>query len=141
MRDSLAGVEFSDRVNDVFSSLGSGLVKHDDEDQKSRNAKPDFEKQQLERCLKAAGVSKQQQERCFKPQEEEEEGQEFKRPRLVAENVGRGMGRGGKVHGPARTPGWKKNPEAYTKYSLADVPELTNSGNTAAAFDFLSKLK
>ena len=34
-----------------------------------------------------------------------------------------------------------KNPEKYTKYSLKDVPEVSNKSNSAAAFDFLQKLK
>ena len=29
-----------------------------------------------------------------------------------------------------------KNPEKYTKYSLEDVPEVSNKSNSAAAFDF-----
>merc|ERR1711936_1237970 len=48
------------------------------------------------------------------------------------------MGGGGR---PRPAPGWKKNPDGYTKYSLADVPEMSQSSNTAAAFDFLNKLK
>ena len=34
-----------------------------------------------------------------------------------------------------------KNPENYTKYSLKDVPEVSDRSNSAAAFDFLRKLK
>ena len=35
----------------------------------------------------------------------------------------------------------KKNPSGKTKYSLADGPELSDSSNYAAAFDFIRKLK
>merc|ERR1712012_247272 len=48
---------------------------------------------------------------------------------------GGGRGRGGRV------PDFVKNPEKYTKYSLKDVPEVSNKSNSAAAFDFLRKLK
>merc|ERR1719188_2265505 len=42
--------EFSGRVADVFSKLGSGLVKTDQESvEKVRNIKPDFDQQQLKR--------------------------------------------------------------------------------------------
>ena len=35
------------------------------------------------------------------------------------------------------TPDYVKNPEKYTKYSLADAPGVTDRSNTAAAFAFL----
>merc|ERR1711934_132823 len=68
---------------------------------------------------------------------DEEEDDGFKRPKVSLER-GRGRGGGGR---PRPAPGWKKNPDGYTKYSLADVPEMSQSSNTAAAFDFLNKLK
>ena len=34
-----------------------------------------------------------------------------------------------------------KNPQGYTKYSLEDVPDVSNRSNSAAAFDFLRQLK
>ena len=84
-----------------------------------------------------------------KQKEKDEEESEFKKP--FAPSPGRGRhqhhregghhprhhrrGRGGKV------PDHVKNPEKYTKYSLKDVPELSDRSNSAAAFDFLRNLK
>ena len=49
--------------------------------------------------------------------------------------VGGGRGRGRFV------PDHKKNPNKWTKYSLADVDLVTDRGNTAAALDFLKDLR
>merc|ERR1712080_636157 len=94
--------------------------------------RPDFEKQQMQRCLKAKDV------RGSVRREEEEKDGQFKKPRMM-EKSNRGGSRGGRDGG--KMPGWKKNPGSYTKYSLADVPDVSNSSYAAAAFDFLNKLK
>jgi len=129
LRDDVAGSEFSDRVKDVFASLGSGQVKHDDTKDTVKECKPDFEQQQMERCRVKTRDS---------VKEDNDEEVLFKKPKLS--NV-RGCGGGGNIKQRNKVPGWKKNPSGYTKYSLADVPDVTNSSNTAAAFDFLNKLK
>jgi len=124
LRDALASAEFSGRMADVFGGLGSGQVKADKDDLKRmRDARPDFDKQQMER-------SGQYKEKQFQKNDEDDVVQ-FKRPRLENSN----RGRGGKV------PGFKKNPNGYTKYSLADVPDVSDKSNSAAAFDFLRKIK
>lgn len=128
LRDDVAGSEFSDRVKDVFASLGSGQVKHDNTKDTVNEFKPDFEQQQMERCrVKTRDIVKG----------DNDEEVLFKKPKLS--NVGGGGG--GNIKQRDKVPGWKKNPSGYTKYSLADVPDVTNSSNTAAAFDFLNKLK
>lgn len=43
--------------------------------------------------------------------------------------------------GRGKVPDFVKNPKNYTKYSLEDVPELSDRANFAAAFDFLKQLK
>ncbi len=51
-------------------------------------------------------------------------------------------GRGGRGGGGGRfVPDFRRNPEKYTKYSLADVNLPTNKSNSQAAFDFLNELK
>jgi len=125
LRDALASAEFSGRMADVFGGLGSGQVKADENDLKRmRDAKPDFDKQQMERSGQAREKDK------FKTIDVDDV-VHFKRPRI--ENSPKG--RGGKV------PGFKKNPSGYTEYSLADVPDVSTKSNSAAAFDFLRKLK
>jgi len=129
LRDTLASAEFSGRLADVFAGLGSGQVKADKEDLKRMNeTRPNFDKQQMERSGHFHDKVKMK---------DVDEVVEFKRPKLEKKDVGRSgkRGRGGKM------PGFKRNPEGYTKYSLADVPELSDRSNSAAAFDFLRKLK
>ena len=46
-------------------------------------------------------------------------------------------GRGAGHRPPSRVPDHVNNPRGYTKYSLADVEELSDRGNARAAFDFL----
>jgi len=63
---------------------------------------------------------------------------EFLRPerrdnRFQPSRGGRGRGR--------FVPDHKKNPDKWTKYSLADVDLVTDRGNTAAALDFLKDLR
>eukprot|EP00090_Calanus_glacialis_P002165 TRINITY_DN11627_c0_g1_i1.p1 TRINITY_DN11627_c0_g1~~TRINITY_DN11627_c0_g1_i1.p1 ORF type:complete len:218 (-),score=98.67 TRINITY_DN11627_c0_g1_i1:65-718(-) len=125
----------SGRMADVFGGLGSGQVKADKDDLKRmRDARPDFDQQQMER----SGLFKEKEQ--FKKSDDEEVVQ-FKRPRL--DNSDRGGGRGGRGGrgGGGKMPGFKKNPSGYTKYTLADVPELSDRSNSSAAFDFLRKLK
>jgi len=130
LRDTLASAEFSGRLADVFAGLGSGQIKADKDNLKRMNeAKPNFDKQQMER-------SGQFHDKV-KVKDNNDDVVEFKRPKLEKKDFGRvsKRGRGG------RMPGFKRNPEGYTKYSLADVPELSDRSNSAAAFDFLRKLK
>ena len=59
----------------------------------------------------------------------------FKKPALeISRNRKSRKGRG-------KVPDFVKNPKNYTKYSLEDVPELSDRANFAAAFDFLKQLK
>lgn len=130
LRDTLASAEFSGRLADVFAGLGSGQIKADKDNLKRMNeAKPNFDKQQMER-------SGQFHDKV-KVKDNNDDVVEFKRPKLEKKDFGlvSKRGRGG------RMPGFKRNPEGYTKYSLADVPELSDRSNSAAAFDFLRKLK
>ena len=94
--------------------------------------KPDFDRHQFER---SAGKSKSDHKPDGESRGRRAEGsRDFKRPKLVPRSQSR-RGRGGKV------PDFVKNPESYTKYSLKDVPELSDRSNSAAAFDFLRQLK
>ena len=61
---------------------------------------------------------------------------DFKKPKFESRNQGR---RGGGNKG--RVPDFVKNPSGYTKYSLKDVPDVSQRSNSAAAFDFLRQLK
>ena len=97
-------------------------------------SKPDFDRQQLERMKCSFDKSSKRNK--------DESESDFKRPKFEDRNDRgrgrggfRGRGRGGKV------PDFVKNPNNYTKYSLKDVPEVSNRSNSAAAFDFLRKLK
>ena len=91
----------------MFAALGSGLVKCTNAEMKSgREEKPDFERQQMER---SGGAREKRGRAAFR--DEEDEG--FKRPKV---SVARGRGRGGGGRRNRPEPGWKKNPEGYTKY-------------------------
>ena len=98
--------------------------------------KPDFDRQQLERM-------KTNNREARRPQDRGDGGEaEFKRPKFDSSNErGHRQGRGGHRGRGGRVPDHVKNPEKYTKYSLKDVPEISNKSNSAAAFDFLQKLK
>ena len=96
--------------------------------------KPDFDRQQLERM-------KTNTREARRPQAKEDDSEaDFKRPKFDSRNElsqrGGHRGRGGH-----RVADHVKNPEKYTKYSLKDVPEISNKSNSAAAFDFLQKLR
>ena len=92
----------------MFAALGSGLVKCTNAEMKSgREEKPDFERQQMER----SGGAREEKRGRAALRDEEEEG--FKRPKV---SVARGRGRGGGGRRNRPEPGWKKNPEGYTKY-------------------------
>ena len=100
--------------------------------------KPDFDQQQLKR----SGNSFERN--SSSRQAEDNKDGEFKKPKFE-HSPGRGRhnhhrGGGGRGRG-GRVPDHVKNPEKYTKYSLKDVPELSDRSNSAAAFDFLRKLK
>ena len=96
-------------MKDVFAGLGSGLVKCADAEVKAggREEKPDFERQQMER----SGGRGMREEKRGIPNEEEDDG--FKRPKIA---VDRGRSRRGGGRGGRPSPGWKRNPDAYTKY-------------------------
>ena len=67
---------------------------------------------------------------------------DFKKPKFDSRSDrGQRGGRGGHRGRGGRVADHVKNPEKYTKYSLEDVPEVSNKSNSAAAFDFLRKLK
>lgn len=92
----------------MFAALGSGLVKCTNAEMKSgREEKPDFERQQMER----SGGAREEKRGRAAFRDEEDEG--FKRPKV---SVARGRGRGGGGRRNRPEPGWKKNPEGYTKY-------------------------
>ena len=94
--------------------------------------KPDFDRSQLERMR--CSVDNKTRRRS------EDAESDFKRPKYDCRNE-RGRDRGGGRGRGGRVPDFVKNPEKYTKYSLKDVPEVSNKSNSAAAFDFLRKLK
>ena len=76
-----------------------------------------------------------------RPQAKEDDSEaDFKRPRFDSRND-RGQRGGHRGRGGQRVPDHVKNPDKYTKYSLKDVPEISNKSNPAAAFDFLQKLR
>ena len=92
----------------MFAALGSGLVKCTNAEMKSgREEKPDFERQQMER----SGGAREEKRGRAAFRDDEDEG--FKRPKV---SVARGRGRGGGGRRNRPEPGWKKNPEGYTKY-------------------------
>ena len=97
-------------MKDVFAGLGSGLVKCADAGlvKGSREEKPDFERQQMER----SGGQGMREEKRGRGIIDEEEDDGFKRPKVSLER-GRGRRGGGR---PRPAPGWKKNPDGYTKY-------------------------
>merc|ERR1712154_626858 len=109
----------SGRVADVFAGLGTGLVKSDkSNDEKMKNIKPDFDRQQLERM-------KTNTREARRPQTKEDDSEaDFKRPKFDSriERGQRGGHRGRGGRGGHRVPDHVKNPEKYTKYSLKDVP-------------------
>ena len=75
-----------------------------------------------------------------RPQAKEDDSEaDFKRPKFDSRNE-RGQRGGHRGRGGHRVADHVKNPEKYTKYSLKDVPEISNKSNSAAAFDFLQKL-
>ena len=94
--------------------------------------KPDFDRSQLER-MRCSVDNKTRRS-------SEDAESDFKRPKYDCRNE-RGRDRGGGRGRGGRVPDFVKNPEKYTKYSLKDVPEVSNKSNSAAAFDFLRKLK
>ena len=96
-------------MKDVFSGLGSGLVKCTSAEVKvgGRDEKPDFERQQMER---SGGRGTREEKRGISD-EEVDDG--FKKPKIA---VDRGRSRGGGGRGSRPAPGWKRNPDGYTKY-------------------------
>ena len=96
--------------------------------------KPDFDRQQLERM-------KTNNREARRPQAKEGDSEaDFKRPKFDSRNE-RAQRGGHRGRGGHRVADHVKNPEKYTKYSLKDVPEISNKSNSAAAFDFLQKLR
>ena len=67
----------------------------------------------------------------------EDKERDFKKPKFEPRSQGR---RGGRSKGSV-VPDFEKNPSGYTKYSLRDVPDVSQRSNSAAAFDFLRQLK
>lgn len=164
LRDTQSGSSFSGRVNDVFSALGSGSVKQPDKLDDKNFTKPDFDQQQLKRSIRQTDRPPASHK---KRETDRQQGSEFKHPAELLKAAGGGGGgnrhegdhqrreenrhadgyrRGGGGRGgrPARgrkVPDFKKNPGKWTKYSLADVDNMTDRSNTAAALQFLQTLK
>jgi len=157
LRGASSGTEFSGRVDDVFSALGSGSVKTPS-DYKDIN-KPDFDRQQLERNIKPdrQNLNKRQwnQDTDYKvpitkdkDADKSKDGSGFKHPAEFLRPDRReaspgGRGRGGRYRGGrgGLKPDFKKNPGKWTKYSLEDVDTMTNRQNTSAALQFLKSIK
>lgn len=127
------GSNFSGRVNDVFSALGSGSVKPPDKSDDKDIPKPDFDQQQLYRSTKHSRPDKTLERKAAG-------GGRFKHPAEALRPQHRGNRR--LERGGGRSiPDFKKNPGKWTKYSLADVDNMTERSNTAAALQFLQTIK
>jgi len=162
LRDALSGSEISGRINDVFSALGSGSVRQPDRSDNKDTDKPNFDRHQLERSKGQTSTANQTNKRG----DEEEGGSrganegdrsrkgefkhpaEFLKPSHREEKSGRRTGqeaRGGQQSRGGRkgryVPDHKKNPDKWTKYTLADVDNMTDRSNTAAAMQFLQNIK
>jgi len=171
LRDALSGSGFSGRANDVFSALGSESVKTTEKStNKEDNSNRSFEEYQLERTMKQTNKRQQLTETVTQksqPDNEQTDADEtsrrqFKHPAqfLRPEHRRHGDRRqlqqscNGSYRGAAskqnrhrpykarnRVPDFRKNPDNWTLYSLADTDDLTERGNTAAALQFLQTIR
>jgi len=167
LRDSLSeSSEFSNRVDNVFANLGSGSIKdpsaNPKDEEMKRNQQPNFDQDQYNRSIKPKQTNAKR--RKFDSDFDFKHPAEFLRPesrdivskprdsaprhdnRSWRDNRGRGSsdsrGRGGSRGGTGRyVPDHKVHPEKWTKYSLADVDNMTERSNSAAAFQFLKTIK
>jgi len=167
LRDSLTEPGFTNRVDSVFAALGSGSVKAPEGAGSSidRNQTPSFDQDQFNRSIKSKESNPKR--RKYETDLDFKHPAEFLRPEsrerspragIAVENVARGRdqreGRGSSYRGGNRggnrggrggerghIPDYKKNPENWTKYSLADAEKVTDRSNTAAAFQFLKSIK
>lgn len=149
LRDEIANEQFGGRVKDVFGNLGTGLVKTDagpkDENQETKeikaNKRPKYSDTASEQ--RRASRERDEEKRDNTPVGDEKKRDdargrhdtrdEFKKP---SQNFRPKM--------KARSryvPGHRKNPDKWTKYSLADVDQMSDKSNTKAALDFLSQLR
>ena len=126
VRDARASAEFSDRIAVVFGGISDGRVKASEQSLREiDDKKTDFDEAQMHR----SGHSKEKIVKLKSINRTNDK--PFKKPPILSHKRN-------KIN---KTPGFKKNPSGYTKYSLADVPEISNKSNTAAALDFLNQLK
>jgi len=161
LRDTLSDSNFSGRVNDVFSALGSGSVKQPDQSDKQDCNKSNLDKQKPNQSNKPTDRQLPSHQRRDEERKSRNDNSRFKHPAELLRaadgggfrggegyqgyggrggNRGHG-GRGGQGNRGRRVPDYKKNPGKWTKYSLADVDNMTDRSNTAAALQFLSTLK
>jgi len=165
LRDSISeSSEFSNRVDNVFANLGSGSIKdpphNASNSEVKRNQQPNFDQDQYNRSIKPKQTNAKRAK--FDSDFDFKHPAEFLRPesrdtaaapthkRLWRENRGRGSSdsrgrqrarenyRGGSNRYVADH---KIHPEKWTKYSLADVDNMTERSNSAAAFTFLKTIK
>jgi len=159
LRDEIANEQFGGRVKDIFGSLGTGLVKTDPESgapdnggklenepssSVKANKRPkysdDSEKSTsaMNRCGGARSDTKIKDESTRDDVRERAEKRDdrnvFKKPGGNFRHL-KAKSRGHYV------PDHRKNPDKWTKYSLADVDQMTDKSNTRAALDFLKQLK
>jgi len=158
LRDEIANEQFGGRVKDIFGSLGTGLVKTDPESgapdnggklekepsSVKANKRPkysdDSEKSTsaMKRCGGSRSDNKMKDESTRDDVRERAEKRDdrnvFKKPGGNFRHL-KAKSRGHYV------PDHRKNPDKWTKYSLADVDQMTDKSNTRAALDFLKQLK
>ncbi len=164
--DSLSDSVFTNRVDSVFAALGSGSIKSPEDgtgERINRNETPSFDQDQYKRSIRP----KERNAKQRKFDDDFKHPAEFLRPPSRdryseggsrderrsdgdrggdSQRIGgwrggaRGRGTGG-GRGRGGVPDFKKNPDKWTKYSLADVDNVTDRSNTAAAFQFLKTIK
>lgn len=163
LRGTESSAEFSGRVSDVFAALGTGSVKRHTEQQEDLSLRPDFDKQQLARAVRpappppAAPVDRRDAEEFKRPspvvprrpatddrqQRRWSSGRDRDNDSWRRGGGGGGGGGGGRRGRGAALADHRRNPQNWTKYSLADVTtdQLSDRSNTSAALDFLKQLR
>ncbi len=166
LRDSLSDSGFTNRVDSVFAALGSGSIKSPEDgsvERIKRNETPSFDQDQYKRSIKPTERNAKQRKfdddfkhpaEFLRPQSRDSsaeggsrdyrrsDGERGSNSRRIGGWRGGARGRvTGSGRGRGGVPDYKKNPDKWTEYSLADVDNVTDRSNTAAAFQFLKTIK
>jgi len=126
---STDSAEFAARCSNVFASLDSHAPKSKPE--------PDREPNRENRSRSERESSQTSDYRGRESIFRVKDSDGFSVPRRPDMPRFQRGGRGAGHRPPSRIPDHANNPRRYTKYSLADVEELSDRGNARAAFDFL----